>query len=411
MRISGGFGARVRELRRIRGLTQAELGGDAYTGSYISYLESGRRTPTEDVARYIARKLAVDPSELGIGGAASMSTDLTIVSQLMLADRHLHTGEWDEALAKARSAETVARSAGRLDRAWEARFVQCRVLIESEQFVEGAELALELADDAAFNSASVVQGEALTLAARGMRSVGRLHEALQHATAALECAPDVSRRAEALLQVTAARAVLGDPYSEWSDAVEALEATAQELNPGHLLGRVYWTLGNVYHHQGDAERGERRHGQAAQLITASVDLTLWSRLHRVIAHHRLRRGVTDGVAEQLAQAENAMTLTGRITDLVELWVDSARLSFLEGNLDVALVRVRGALDHDALRVPCPPRAAAYELLGEILMAQGDSAGARAAFRAVATDYEAMGAKTRALDAWRRAATVPEGETD
>ena len=106
-----------------------------------------------------------------------------------------------------------------------------------------------------------------------------------------------------------------------------------------------------------------------------------------------------------------MTLTGRITDLVELWVDSARLSFLEGNLDVALVRVRGALDHDALRVPCPPRAAAYELLGEILMAQGDSAGARAAFRAVATDYEAMGAKTRALDAWRRAATVPEGETD
>ncbi len=411
MRISGGFGARVRELRRIRGLTQAELGGEAYTGSYISYLESGRRTPTEDVARYIARRLAVDPSELGIGGAASMGTDLAIASQLMVADRHLHTCEWDEALAAARNAESVARSSGRMDRAWECRFMQCRILIESEQFAEGAELAVELADDAAFNSASVVQGDALTLAARGMRSVGRLDEALQHATAALRYAPDLIRRAEALLQVVAVRAVLGDPFAEWADTVEAIEEVATQLPRGHLLGRIYWTLGNIYHQQGDIERGERCHGEAAQLITSSVDLILWSRLHRVIAHHRLLRGVTDGVAEQLAQAENAMTLTGRITDLVELWVDSARLSLMEGDLEAGLIRVRGALDHDAMRVPCPPRAAAYELLGEILLAKGDAGGARAAYRAVATDYEAMGAPARALDAWRRAATVPDGEAD
>ena len=38
-----GFGARLRETRKRLGMSQTELGGDRYTGSYISHLESGRR--------------------------------------------------------------------------------------------------------------------------------------------------------------------------------------------------------------------------------------------------------------------------------------------------------------------------------------------------------------------------------
>ena len=41
------FGARLREHRRSRGLSQCDLGGDRFTGSYISHLESGRRTANQ----------------------------------------------------------------------------------------------------------------------------------------------------------------------------------------------------------------------------------------------------------------------------------------------------------------------------------------------------------------------------
>jgi hypothetical protein len=37
-----GFGKRLRELRKARGLTQAELGGDRDTHAYISMIEAAR---------------------------------------------------------------------------------------------------------------------------------------------------------------------------------------------------------------------------------------------------------------------------------------------------------------------------------------------------------------------------------
>lgn len=50
------FGRKLRELRRTRGWTQAELAGhlDNMTQSFISYLESGQKDPSIDVAIQIA---------------------------------------------------------------------------------------------------------------------------------------------------------------------------------------------------------------------------------------------------------------------------------------------------------------------------------------------------------------------
>jgi tetratricopeptide (TPR) repeat protein len=50
-------GARIRKLRRERDLTQAQLGGDRLSESYVSLIESGRRKPPEDVLGYLARRL------------------------------------------------------------------------------------------------------------------------------------------------------------------------------------------------------------------------------------------------------------------------------------------------------------------------------------------------------------------
>ena len=74
MKLSGSFGTRVRELRREKGWSQAHLGGDEYTASYISYIEAGRRAPSPEAASYLADRLGVDPVTLGFGEAADVGT-------------------------------------------------------------------------------------------------------------------------------------------------------------------------------------------------------------------------------------------------------------------------------------------------------------------------------------------------
>ena len=166
MKLSGSFGTRVRELRQERGWSQARLGGEEYTASYISYIESGRRAPSPDAAMYLADTLGVDPVTLGFGEAADVGTELDIVSYLVLADRALHTREWVTALDATLRAEEMALATDRLDRAWEAQYLRCRILVEKSDFSDAAELVLQLCDGVVTNQSVTVHAEVLNLAAR-----------------------------------------------------------------------------------------------------------------------------------------------------------------------------------------------------------------------------------------------------
>ena len=289
MKLSGSFGTRVRELRQERGWSKARLGGDEYTASYISYIESGRRAPSSDAAMYLADQLSVDPVTLGFGEAADVGTELDIVSYLVLADRALHTREWSTALDATTRAEEMALATDRLDRVWEAQYLRCRVLVEKSDYSEAVELVLELCDGVVTSQSITVRAEVLNLAARILRSVGRLGEALEKGLEARRIAPDVPRRVEAILQCCAARAELGDAPSSMMAEIHELQELANHLPDGHLKGRIYWYVGNVQHYIGDTAAGERSHAEAAVMIRGAADLVLWSRVQQVIAHFRMAR--------------------------------------------------------------------------------------------------------------------------
>ena len=407
MKLSGSFGTRVRELRQERGWSQAKLGGEEYTASYISYIEAGRRAPSPDAAKYLADQLGVDPVTLGFGEAADVGTELDIVSYLVLADRALHTREWSTALDATLRAEEMALASDRLDRAWEAQYLRCRILVEKSDFTDAVELVLELCDGVVTNQSVTVRAEVLNLAARILRSVGRLNEAVDKAAEARRIAPDVPRRVEAILQWCASCAERGDPPTSMAAEIEELSELSLLLPDGHLKGRIYWYVGNLQHFTGDTEAGERSHAEAAVMIRGAADLVLWSRVQRVIAHFRMTRGDLDGVWEQLEIAENAMRLTGRASDLAELAVEQARCLFLLGDAEAARDRLLETLTSEVFSIAFPSRAETYELLGDVLLSLEDNSGARRAFRNAATDYEAIGAGPRALEAWRNAAKVPE----
>jgi transcriptional regulator with XRE-family HTH domain len=407
VKLSGSFGTRVRELRQERGWSQARLGGEEYTASYISYIESGRRAPSPDAAMYLADQLGVDPVTLGFGEAADVGTELDIVSYLVLADRALHTREWSTALDATLRAEEMSIASDRLDRAWEAQYLRCRILVEKSDFSDAVELILELCDGVVTSQSVTVRAEVLNLAARILRSVGRLDEAVDKASEARRIAPDVPRRVEAILQWCASCAERGDPPMSMQAEINELKELSLLLPDGHLKGRIYWYVGNLQHFNGEIAAGEQSHAAAAMMIRGAADLVLWSRVQRVIAHFRMTRGDLDGVWEQLEIAENAMRLTGRASDLAELAVEQARCLFLLGDSEAARDRLLETLTSEVFSIAYPSRAEAYELLGDVLLSVEDHSGARRAFRNAAMDYETIGAGPRALEAWRNAAKVPE----
>ncbi len=398
------FGRRLRRARLDAQMSQLELAGDAYTNSYVSYLESGRRAPTSDVAAYLAARLGTTPAALGFVHGDATDLDTRIALELLVGDKAIGRHEWVSALAAANRALELASRSPRRDRTWEATHLKCRILIESGDFAAAAELAAQMAGDELSDLSPLLKAESLTLAARALRGCGQLEDAAVTARAALDV-PDLDEtlEVEGLLQLIAARAELGHDPVELTPEVARLETVAQQLELGHTRGRVLWTIGNIAYLIGDAERGATAHAQAASMISATVDLALFGRLHRVIAHYRLSNRDIDGVAHELAVARQAAELVGRPSDLVELAVEEARLMHLQGGNAAALDEIDAALASTVMAIPFVGRAETLELRGDVLVALGRGSEAKAAYVQAAEDYEAMNALPRALSAWRLAA--------
>src|ERR687887_2519873 len=59
--------ARIRDLRVQAGLTKTALAKPRYTVSYVSQIESGRRTPSAEALEFFAGQLGVSPDFLATG--------------------------------------------------------------------------------------------------------------------------------------------------------------------------------------------------------------------------------------------------------------------------------------------------------------------------------------------------------
>jgi len=84
-------GLRIRELRVGKGLSQARLGYPELSGSYVSLIESGKRTPTPSAMRSLARKLGCPQSFLLTGVDEARTERLR--SMLAEAQEALDTGD------------------------------------------------------------------------------------------------------------------------------------------------------------------------------------------------------------------------------------------------------------------------------------------------------------------------------
>ena len=102
---------RLRVLRKERGLTQQDVAAPAYSAAYVSTIEAGRRTPSQDALEHFASRLGVSREELVTG--VSPAVEGETVMELQTAWRDLYSGEYATARNHFRSVEQRAERIGR----------------------------------------------------------------------------------------------------------------------------------------------------------------------------------------------------------------------------------------------------------------------------------------------------------
>lgn len=402
------IGARLRRLRRERQLSQADLGGERFSGSYVSHLEKGRRRVSAEMVEFFARRLGVT--------AESITTDQRPVDLRDEGDRATAFQQVQRALAQrqfawaARSAEGAVRSAderGDVADAWSLALMRVQALYEDDQYPQAVAEAIALAQQPLARQLPRLAVEALVLAGRAARAASDLTSALELAERAVEVVgqvEDVDLQAEA--RVVLIGALMESDRSERAvDHCVELVAMIERIRSEHIRGLAQWTAGNVAFLTGDAELGTAHHAEAARLLSPQVDLRIWGRFRKAAATVRMREGSTEGVQELLSQAGDALRIVGNPSDLTELRLAEARLRLLTGDLEQAAAMVRFCLEDATLQGAAHSRAEAEALLGDVERVGGRIDAAAAAYRRSALQYERAGAYRRSIEMWRRQADL------
>lgn len=206
------LGQRLRTLRVARGLSQADLAGDLVSPSYVSLIESDRRSPERAVLDRLAQRLGCSAVYLETG----VSPDEINHQQLRLrfAEIALANGELDA--ARSGFAELSEAASGDL------RYAATWGLVRTEE------------------------------------SLGSLHEALTHADALLEASRAGEPGAPGLLILLLARCRIYRLAGDFARSIEVgeaalrevrglgLEGTEQEISLASTLVGSYWARGDTF---------------------------------------------------------------------------------------------------------------------------------------------------------------------
>lgn len=399
------FGSLLREARRRKGFSQAELGGEKYSGSYISHLESGRRVATPEVIEFLSRRLGVSPLEWGVSPASDPTQFISgdTIEDLLVAERAWSEHDWAAAITHSAQAAKVARANGDAGRYWEAVYVQAQAKFSSGDFAGAAALAEELAEHETARRFAVARAQALSLASIAHRASDHLGWAVAFGARAVEAAsaaPPIIL-AEALMALVSSMTEAGHSYSESLPYLSRLNELAPRLNSNHSRGIIAWTRGTAAFMAGQPEVGQREYEQAQELLDAKRDLRMWLRFHSIAARWRLNAGVLDGVEDLLATASLGLQILGNSHDVVELRQVQAMYALRTGEPLEAARILSEMLDDPVLGAEGMSRGGTELILGHAFLALGRPDAARERYQLAAFQFEAEGRLRAAVDAWRR----------
>src|SRR5674476_1050297 len=389
---------RLRSERASAGLSQTTLAGEDFSPSYISLIESGRRTPTEGALRVLAARLGTTaeylrhgdkaPSEerarLEIGfarlaltnGEAEQARDRLLALDLATISPRYHS-EAKHALARA------YEMLGDLDASVAVLEPLLADALANRRSLEAARIATDLVasyHDAGDLSRSVELGESVLEQVEG-HGIAGTDEHLRLASTILWS------------------------YYERGDLLFATHRAAELINladsKGTMRGRgsIYWNASLVAEGRGDLVEARRLAERALAYLSegaASLDVPrlhyAWLLLRSDPAEPRL-------ALEHLEPATRELELIGSEIDLARCEFETGRAYLILGDARRAEDLARAGLarldQHAALDV-CNGRM----LLGDALVAQGTFEEAKESYRWAADMFGMMTAGRESATVWR-----------
>ena len=404
------FGSRLRALRHKAGLSQAALGGSSYSPSYVSYLESGRRQPTEEIVVHLAAVLGVPCEDLLETDQQSYAVGSSALT-LQVADAALREAQrvGDPELICTRAEAVIDRAvtAHRADLWWQAQQCRMHALVTLGRFAEASEVGAALAGHPITRGAAQLACEVLAMLGRCHRAQGHLDRALSHTIEAIERMTTDTVEAPVQAEVLIVRIATLMDCGLVDEAVLASDEL-DRLRPGvdsdQGRGQIAWVIGNVAFLTGDVATGIKEHGLAEELFRPEVDLGLWARFRQASARMRLDAGLVDGVSDLVNSAAMALSLVGSPGDLANLEMVRATQALAAGEPRQALLLADGVLSEPSPLSP-QSRADVHLLRHRAHLALDDIVGARDALRQAALLFETADAWQRASGAWRTRAEL------
>ena len=399
------FGTRLRSVRQSAGLSQAEAGGDRYSASYISHLESGRRQPTDEVITHLAIRLGVGLDELLATDQQAYASG-SAATALLVADSALREaqrlGDPELICARATEVATQAVRSRRADLWWHAESCRLHALVALGSYRMVCEIGTLLARHPITHGSAQLECEVLAQLARAHRAMGELEAAIAVTTRAHALASDNEVQPAAhieVLNVHIAALMDSGRVEEAAQSTTTLRDLRGLVESPQIRAQVAWVLGNVAFLTGDITGGLAEHQQAMELFRPEVDLSLWARFRQASARMRLDAGLTEGVAALIDAAATALSLVGSPADRANLEMVRAAQALAQGDPQSSVTLCDGVLEGGTALSP-QSSADLHVLRHRALVALDEAEMARESMRAAAELYEEAGAWQRAVTAWR-----------
>ncbi|MEV0587919.1 helix-turn-helix domain-containing protein [Nonomuraea sp. NPDC050310] len=414
-------GLRIKTVRRQRGLSQAQLAHPELSDSYISLIESGKRTPTPAVLELLAQKLDCSLSYLLNGVTAEQMEDLELA--LGYAQLALENGEARE--ARTRFLELMADNnlTGLATLRQAVEFGLARAHEACGDLEQAVAVLRRLREDDLPAERRIEVAIALS---RVYRVGGRLSEAVEVAEGMLTSA---SRPAwtDGLVELGA---TLLAAYLERGDLLRSRQFAAELLDAADALGTpraIVAANWNAAYAALWTQHGEDALTFAERAIAVQEEngaARNTARMQVTLAHLYLgvRPGEIGRARELLARAAQTMAETSASSfEQTNARLEQARAEIIGGDLDRALqfvTDVERHLPEMASRSVVEMHLLRSRIL--TLRSEGEQAGAElraareridelsggtyglASWYAVAESYELLGDSDNSVDAYQRA---------
>lgn len=233
-----------------RGLRQRDLAGEDISPSYISFLESGRRAPTERVLRQLAERLSCDVDELRPPAPERDLTSSGVHVELRLAWVALLVGHVDE--AERRFQEVNDHHRGEVRVTHEARVGLARVRELTGRYQEAARLYQEC-----LGQADNTYPHWLVCTVGLLRCLARLDDPGRALEAAFRARREVAAAglgvSDVAVEICSIIASIHCERGNSAAAREAIEAAMRivpEISSREKLSEIYWQASVTAHRAG-----------------------------------------------------------------------------------------------------------------------------------------------------------------